>query len=33
MMRVTLQESLVVVAQKWFVLIVLLLEDYGKIVE
>ena len=28
-----LQESLVVVVQKWFVLIVWLLEDYGKIVE
>lgn len=28
-----LQESLVVVVQKWFVPIVLLLEDYGKIVE
>ena len=33
MMRVTLQESLVMVVQKWFVPIVLLFEDYGKIVE
>lgn len=32
-MQVTLQESLVVVVQKWCVLIVLLLEDYGKIIE